>query len=328
MMEDGFDQAKIDAAVRVAADAEIALLFIGLPPFKESEGYDRPDMDLSDQQVALIQAVSAVQPRCVVILNSGSPVAMSAWIDGVPAVLEAWLMGQAGGGAIADVLFGKVNPSGRLAETFPLKLSDTPAYLNFPGGNGVVRYGEGLFIGYRYYDAKQVDVLFPFGYGLSYTTFEVNNLRLSQAAISDTDDLTVTVDVTNTGAVAGKTVVQVYVHDRESDLVAPGQGIEGFRQSRAGTRPDENGPRDAGAARLRVLSSRLRAVGDGKRRVRHPGRAVVRRPAAERRRYGDLGADACAPPAPLQHAARMARRCARGSGIGAADAGHHGAAFA
>jgi beta-glucosidase len=228
MMEDGFDQGKIDDAVRVAAGAEVALLVIGLPPFKESEGYDRPDMDLSDQQVALIQAVSAVQPRCVVILNNGSPVAMSAWIDGVPAVLEAWLMGQAGGGAMADVLFGKVNPCGRLAETFPLKLSDTPAYLNFPGGNGVVRYGEGLFIGYRYYDAKQMKVLFPFGYGLSYTTFEMKNLRLSKMAIKDTDDLAVTVDVTNTGAVAGKTVVQVYVHDRESALVRPEKELKGF----------------------------------------------------------------------------------------------------
>jgi beta-glucosidase len=228
MMDEGFDQAKIDEAVKVAADAEIALLVIGLPPFKESEGYDRPDMDLSAQQVALIKAVSAAQPRCAVILNNGSPVAMSDWIDGVPAVLEAWLMGQAGGGAMADVLFGRVNPSGRLAETFPLKLSDTPAYLNFPGGNGVVRYGEGLFIGYRYYDVKQMEVLFPFGYGLSYTTFEIKNLRLSSTAISDVDNLTVAVDVTNSGAVAGKTVVQVYVHDRASDLVRPEKELKGF----------------------------------------------------------------------------------------------------
>ena len=226
MIEDGFDQARIDEAVRVAAGAEIALLFIGLT--EESEGYDRPDMDLSDQQVALIKAVSAVQPRCVVILNNGSPVAMSAWIDGVPAVLEAWLMGQAGGGAIADVLFGNVNPSGRLAETFPLELSDTPAAINFPGGDGVVRYGEGLFIGYRYYDARQMNVLFPFGYGLSYTTFEVKNLRLSQPSISDTDDLTVKVDVANTGMMAGKTVIQVYVHDRASDLVRPYKELKGF----------------------------------------------------------------------------------------------------
>jgi beta-glucosidase len=120
-----------------------------------------------------------VQPRTVVILNNGAPVAMSDWIDGAAAVLEAWMMGQAGGGAIADVLFGRVNPSGKLAETFPLRLADTPAYLNFPGENGAVRYGEGIFIGYRYYDARSAPVLFPFGYGLSYTTFEYSSARVS-----------------------------------------------------------------------------------------------------------------------------------------------------
>lgn len=228
MMEDGFNQALIDEAANVAAQAEIALLYIGLPPFKESEGYDRPDIDLSRQQVALIQAVSAVQPRSVVILNNGSAVAMSEWIDKVPAVLEAWLMGQAGGGAIADVLFGKVNPSGRLSETFPIKLSDTPAYINFPGENGEVRYGEGLFIGYRYYDARAQEVLFPFGYGLSYTTFEYKNLRLSSPSIKDTDAFSISVDVTNTGQRAGKSVVQVYVHDRESELVRPYKELKGF----------------------------------------------------------------------------------------------------
>jgi beta-glucosidase len=228
MMEDGFNQALIDEAVKIAAQAEIALLYIGLPPFKESEGYDRPDIDLTHQQVALIKAVSAVQPRCVVILNNGSAVAMSEWIDQVPAVLEAWLMGQAGGGAVADVLFGKVNPSGHLSETFPLKLSDTPAYINFPGENGKVRYGEGLFIGYRYYDARSMEVLFPFGYGLSYTTFEIKNLRLSSPSIKDTDAFSVTVDVTNTGKRAGKSVVQVYVHDRESALVRPYKELKGF----------------------------------------------------------------------------------------------------
>ena len=152
--DDSFEQALIDEAVAAAQAAEVALLYIALPRFKESEGYDRADLDLTPQQVALIQAVCAVQPSSVVILNNGSAVAMSAWIDGAAAVLEAWMMGQAGGGAIADVLFGEVNPSGKLAETFPLRLADTPAYINFPGEHGEVRYGEGLFIGYRYYDAK------------------------------------------------------------------------------------------------------------------------------------------------------------------------------
>ena len=223
-----FDQPLIDAAVKNARSADVALIYIALPESKESEGYDRADLDLTAQQVALIKAVSAVQPRTVVILNNGAPVVMGEWIDGTAAVLEAWMMGQAGGGAIADVLYGKVNPSGRLAETFPLRLVDTPAYINFPGGNGQVRYGEGIFIGYRYYDAKQVPVQFPFGYGLSYTTFAYNNLKASPASFKDVDGLTLSVDVTNTGKVAGKEVVQVYVHDAKSGLVRPPKELKGF----------------------------------------------------------------------------------------------------
>jgi len=215
-------------AVALAQAAEAAVLYIALPTYKESEGYDRTDLDLTAQQVALIKAVSAVQPRTVVVLNNGSPVAMCEWIDGVGAVLEAYMMGQAGGVAIAAVLTGAVNPSGRLAETFPLELSDTPAYLNWPGGAGEVRYGEGLFIGYRYYDAKKVPMLFPFGYGLSYTTFAYSNLRASAGTFKDVEGVTVSVDVTNTGCVAGKEVVQVYVHDRESGLMRPEKELKGF----------------------------------------------------------------------------------------------------
>jgi beta-glucosidase len=223
-----FRQDLIDQAVQLAQAAEAAILYIALPTFKESEGYDRKDLDLTDQQVALIQAVSRVQPNTVVVLNNGSPVAMSAWIDGVAAVLEAYMMGQAGGAAIADVLYGKVNPSGKLAETFPLKLADTPAYLNWPGSAGAVRHGEGLYIGYRYYDAREVPVLFPFGYGLSYTTFAYSNLKVSAGTFKDVDGLTVSVEVTNTGKVAGKEVVQVYVHDRVSGLERPVKELKGF----------------------------------------------------------------------------------------------------
>ncbi len=227
-MEQGFDQALIDAAAAVAQQAEVALLFIALPSFKESEGYDRGDIDLTEQQVALIKAVTAVQPKTVVILNNGSAVAMSDWIDGTAGVLEAWMMGQAGGGAIADVLFGKVNPSGKLAETFPRRLQDTPAYLNYPGENHAVRYGECLHIGYRYYDAKAMDVLFPFGYGLSYTTFDYANLRVSSKTFKDVDGLSVSVDVTNTGDVTGKEIVQIYVHDRGAKLARPYKELKGF----------------------------------------------------------------------------------------------------
>lgn len=218
----------IDEAVEVAQAAEVALVFIALPPAIESESYDRTDLNLTPHQVALIQAVTKVQPKTVVILNNGSAIAMSEWIGGTAAVLEAWMMGQAGGGAIADILFGQVNPSGKLAETFPLRLADTPAYLNFPGENGQVRYGEGLFIGYRYYDTKEVPVLFPFGHGLSYTTFKYRDLRVSAETFKDTEGLIVSLEVTNTGKVAGKETVQVYVRDVKSKLVRPVKELKGF----------------------------------------------------------------------------------------------------
>jgi beta-glucosidase len=223
-----FRQDLIDQAVGLALSADVALLYIALPTYKESEGYDRTDLDLTVQQVALIHSVAKAQPKTVVVLNNGAPVAMSAWIDAVPAVLEGWMMGQAGGAALADILFGQVNPCGKLAETFPLKLSDTPAYLNWPGGAGKVQYGEGLFIGYRYYDAKELPVLFPFGHGLSYTTFAYSNAKVSAKTFRDLDGLTVTVDVTNTGHMAGKEIVQVYVHDRAWALVRPEKELKGF----------------------------------------------------------------------------------------------------
>jgi beta-glucosidase len=226
--DNSFQPALIDEAVKAAQAADVALLYIALPHFKESEGYDRADLDLTPQQTALIKAVARVQPQTVVILNNGSAVVMSDWIGEVAAVLEAGMMGQAGGGAIADVLWGRVNPSGKLAETFPLKLADTPAHLNYPGENGEVRYGEGLFIGYRYYDARVVPVLFPFGHGLSYTTFDYRSPKVSATTFKDVDGLTVSVDVTNAGKVAGKEIVQVYVHDHKSKLVRPPKELKGF----------------------------------------------------------------------------------------------------
>ncbi len=226
--DETFRQDLIDQAVSLAQSADVALLYVALPTFKESEGYDRSDLDLTEQQIALIKAVAKVQPNTAVILNNGAPVAMGAWIDDVAAVLEAWMMGQAGGGAIADILFGQANPGGKLAETFPIKSADTPAFINWPGEAGAVRYGEGIFIGYRYYDAKEVPVLFPFGYGLSYTNFAYGNPSLSAANFRDVDGLTVTVDVTNTGSVTGKEIVQVYVHDRQSGLARPEKELKAF----------------------------------------------------------------------------------------------------
>ncbi len=226
--DDSFRQDMIDQAEGLAQSADVALLYIALPAFKESEGYDRRDLDLTDQQIALIKAVSKVQPKTVVVLNNGAPVAMSDWIDSVAAVLEGWMMGQAGGAALADILFGRVNPSGKLGETFPLKLADTPAHVNWPGDAGRVEYGEGMFIGYRYYDAKEMPVLFPFGYGLSYTTFEYSNPKVSAKSFKDVDGVTVTIDVTNTGKLAGKEIVQLYVHDQKSGLRRPQKELKGF----------------------------------------------------------------------------------------------------
>ncbi len=226
--DETFRQDLIDEAVNLAESADVALLYIALPSSKESEGYDRPDLDLTKQQIALIKAVAKVQPQSVVILNNGAPVAMGAWIADVAAVLEAWMMGQAGGAAIADILFGRVNPSGKLAETYPLKATDNPAHINWPGGAGEVRYGEGIFVGYRYYDAKELPVLFPFGYGLSYTTFAYSNPQASATTFRDVEGLTVSVDVTNSGDVAGKEVVQLYVRDVASDLVRPPKELKGF----------------------------------------------------------------------------------------------------
>jgi beta-glucosidase len=218
----------IAEAVAAAREAEVALLFIALPEWKEFEGADRDDLDLTAPQVALIRAVTAVQPRTVVVLNNGSAITMGDWIDGTAAVLEAWMMGQAGGGAIADILFGVVNPSGKLAETFPLRLADTPAYLTFPGERDEAAYSEGMFIGYRWYDARELPVLFPFGFGLSYTTFAYGAPRVSPSPVRDVDGLTVEVDVTNTGSVVGADVVQVYVSDREASLARPAKELKGF----------------------------------------------------------------------------------------------------
>lgn len=227
-IKEEINQKMIDAAKNVAKDAEIALIFIALPAYKEFESYDREDIKLTKHQIQLIKSVTSVQPKTVVILNNGSPVSMKEWIDNVPGVLQAWLMGQGGGKAAADILFGNINPSGKLAETFPMKLNDNPAFINYPGENDKVIYGEGIFVGYRYYDKKEIEVQFPFGYGLSYTTFEYSNLKASSDKFKDTDGLTITVDVKNTGKISGREIVQLYIRDIEAKLVRPVRELKGF----------------------------------------------------------------------------------------------------
>ncbi|MCL4395372.1 MAG: glycoside hydrolase family 3 C-terminal domain-containing protein, partial [Chloroflexi bacterium] len=217
----------IEQAVALAAHSDVAIVFAGLGPEWESEGFDRPDMALPGAQARLIEQVAAANPNTVVVLSAGSPVDME-WLDRVAAVLQAWYLGQETGDAIADVLFGDVNPSGKLPTTFPRRLQDTPAYLNYPGENGRVRYGEGLYVGYRYYDKKELEPLFPFGFGLSYTKFDYRNLRLSRSEFAAEETIQLSVEVANTGSRAGQEIVQVYVRDLKSRLSRPEKELKAF----------------------------------------------------------------------------------------------------
>jgi len=225
--KDTLDEGQLREALDAAAWADVAVIFAGLPDRYESEGYDRTHMNLPANQNELIEAVAGVQSKVAVVLMNGSPIEMP-WIDRVSSVLEAYLGGQAAGGAIADLLFGAANPSGKLAETFPLKLSDNPSYLFFPGEQDRVEYREGIFVGYRYYDTKQVKPLFPFGHGLSYTSFEYSGLTVDRKELNDTDTLTVTVTVRNTGSLTGKEVVQLYVSDVQSTVIRPAKELKEF----------------------------------------------------------------------------------------------------
>ncbi|MBD5523564.1 MAG: glycosyl hydrolase [Lachnospiraceae bacterium] len=225
--EDKTDEKLLAEAVEAARNADVAVIFAGLPDKFESEGFDRKHMAMPNCQNELIEKVAAVQPNTVVVLHNGSPVEMP-WVNQVKGVVEAYLGGQAVGGAVCDILFGKVNPSAKLPETFPIRLEDNPSYLSYIGEGDMVEYREGIFVGYRYYDKKKMDVLFPFGYGLSYTTFDYSNLTVDKEEMKDTDTLRVTVDVTNTGSVAGKEVVQLYVADRESTVIRPVKELRDF----------------------------------------------------------------------------------------------------
>ena len=225
--EDVIDQDMLNQAVETAKEADVAVVFAGLPDAFESEGYDRSHMRMPQCQNTLISEIAKVQENVVVVLHNGSPVEMP-WADEVKGILEAYLGGQAVGQAEVDVLFGKANPCGKLAETIPYKLADNPSYLNFPGDGQTVAYKEGVFVGYRYYDTKEMPVRYPFGYGLSYTTFEYSDLQLSADKIKDTDTLKVTLKVKNTGDRAGKEIVQLYVADKTGAACRPVKELKNF----------------------------------------------------------------------------------------------------
>ncbi|ANN18309.1 glycosyl hydrolase [Amycolatopsis orientalis] len=214
-----------DSAVEIAREADVAVVFAGLGETDESEGFDRETLDLPAAQVDLIKAVAAASRRTVVVLSHGGVVSLEGWHDDVDAVLDGWLLGQAGGSTIADLLFGITNPSGHLAESIPLRLRDNPSYLTFPGESGHVRYGEGVMVGYRYYETVEVAVRYPFGHGLSYTTFETGDLTVTATGDDSAD---VAVSVTNTGTRAGKHVVQVYVATGAAPVRSPARELRAF----------------------------------------------------------------------------------------------------
>lgn len=222
------DPELVARAVEVAEDADVAVIFAGLDEKIESEGFDRKNMKMPYCQNYLIERISEVQKNIVVVLHNGAPVEMP-WIDKVSGVLEAYLAGEAVGEAEAEILFGEVNPSGKIAETFPVRLSDTPCYNTFPGTYNTVEHREGIFVGYRYYETAKKEVLFPFGHGLSYTSFKYSDLKISKASLTpDTEDITVSLTVKNTGAVDGEEIVQIYVSPAEKTVFRSDIELKGF----------------------------------------------------------------------------------------------------
>lgn len=227
--EDKTDEALLAVAAKTAEEADAAVIFTGLPDNFESEGYDRKHLNMPDCQNTLIEKVAEVQKNVIVVLHNGSPVLMP-WKDKVKGIVEAYLGGQAVGRAVVNILYGRVNPSGRLPETFPERLEDTPCYLTYGKGGDHAVYQEGVFVGYRYYTSVGRNVLFPFGYGLSYTEFTYSDLRLDREKMTDQEVLTATVTVKNTGTRKGKEVVQLYVSPAAGETIRPVCELKGFEK--------------------------------------------------------------------------------------------------
>lgn len=220
----------IEQAVRAASSADAAVVVVGRNAKIESEDFDLKSLDLPAGQDELIEAVAKANKKTIVVLNAGGPVIMSRWISQVPALLDMWYGGQEGGNAIADVLFGEVDPSGKLPVTFVKQWNDSPAFGNYPGKNLQVNYAEGIYVGYRFFDKKKIEPLFPFGYGLSYTKFDYSDLKISPSQAASGQTVEITLSVHNSGSRAGAEVVQLYVHDAHSKVDRPMQELKGFRR--------------------------------------------------------------------------------------------------
>ena len=225
---DGYKKGLIKKACKVAQGKDAVIVFVGLTDAFESEGYDRSHINMPEAHNYLLEELAKINDNIIVVTSCGSPIQMTRWIDNVNAVLNVYLGGQAGGEATYNLLYGNVNPSGKLAESFPYRTNDNIVANYFPMGPRQVEYREGIYVGYRYYDKADVDVQFPFGFGLSYTTFEYSDLQLSAKEINEEDGLTVSLKVKNTGDVAGAEVVQLYVQDVESTVFRPVKELKGF----------------------------------------------------------------------------------------------------
>ncbi|TCQ97321.1 glycoside hydrolase family 3 C-terminal domain-containing protein [Neorhizobium sp. JUb45] len=258
----------IENAVNLAKRSDVVVIFLGLPGEYEAEGRDRTNIDLPADQLALVEALRAAGKTMVVAMSNGSAVTTAAWRGSVNAIVEFWLTGQAHGDSIADVLLGDTNPGGKLAETIPLVLEDTPSYLNFPGAYENVTYGEGIHVGYRYYDARKMAVDYPFGHGLSYTTFDYSDLELKVRPLADQIAFDAKLTVRNTGPRHGSEVVQLYVHDHSDVVITPPVELRGWKKVRLA-------PGEAVTIEIAVPREELRHWHEGTKSWIFPGAAVT-----------------------------------------------------
>ena len=217
----------LEKAAETAKTADVAIVFAGLSEATEAESRDRTELNLPKEQEKLIERVVEANPNTIVVTTSGAPVSMDKWIEKVPAVLQAFYYGQEGGNAIADILFGKFSPSGKLPATFPRRWEDSPAFRHYPGDGKSVIYSEGILVGYRWFDTKNIEPLFPFGHGLSYTDFKYSELKLIKGKDAS---LTVQFKIENTGKTDAAEVAQVYVRDVEASLLRPEKELKGFQK--------------------------------------------------------------------------------------------------